>query len=213
VLDLWALCALLGVSLLFLGPVDPRGPFSPYLWLIALITVLSLTLVFPRRFAKFLILLLGLGLDRIVPRVLSRFAIRALLGVAVLRSRGLLWLSLLSILAWLWEGSMMWCVLQALPIEPRPLSTSWAATAMGTLATLIPGTPGHFGTFDFFASAGLIVGGVDRSGATLCAILTHFIMWFAVTLSGLCSLAYYSYGKLKSIPWSAQQAGMPHSES
>lgn len=212
VLDLWALCLLLCLSLVFMGIPDPRGSFSPYLWLIgSIVALLSLTLTFPRRIAKLAILLLNLGLNRVVPRLVSRFVVRALLGVSALRSNGLLWLSLLSILAWLCEGSMMWSVLHALPIEPRSLSMSWAATAMGTLATLIPGTPGHFGTFDFFASAGLIVGGVDRSDATLCAVLTHLIMWLAVTLSGLGAIAFLSYSKLKGAPCSARRPGTQHS--
>ena len=35
------------------------------------------------------------------------------------------------------------------------------AGALGTLATLIPSAPGHFGTFDFFAAKGFEVSGLD----------------------------------------------------
>ena len=60
--------------------------------------------------------------------------------------------------------------------------------ALGTLATLFPSLPGHFGPFDYFATEGFIIGGADRELATGVVLLTHFVLWAPTTLAGMCWL-------------------------
>jgi glycosyltransferase 2 family protein len=89
----------------------------------------------------------------------------------------------LSLLAWLLEGSMYACVAWALHVGGSPIAP-WFAAATGTLATLIPSSPGYVGTFDYFAILGLTAFGARRVIATAFAMIVHLILWLPVTLVG-----------------------------
>jgi uncharacterized membrane protein YbhN (UPF0104 family) len=60
----------------------------------------------------------------------------------------------------------------------------WFATATGTLATLLPSSPGYVGTFDYFAMLGLTAYGASRSVAAAFALLVHLVLWVPVTVIG-----------------------------
>jgi uncharacterized membrane protein YbhN (UPF0104 family) len=68
------------------------------------------------------------------------------------------------------------------------LSGGFGAGALGTLATLIPGAPGHVGTFDFFAAEGFRQGGLDAKNAVAAAVLCHIAIIVPVTLYGSIQL-------------------------
>ena len=50
----------------------------------------------------------------------------------------------------------------ALRLDPS-LGAYWFSMGGGTFATLIPGTPGHVGTFDFFTTEAMQGFGVDHT--------------------------------------------------
>ena len=52
------------------------------------------------------------------------------------------------------------------------------------MATLIPGTPGHLGTFDYFAVLGFSLYGIGRTDGASMALLIHLLLWLPVTLVG-----------------------------
>ena len=58
------------------------------------------------------------------------------------------------------------------------------AGVLGTLATLIPGAPGHFGTFDFFAAEGFRINGLASEKALAAAVVCHIAVLVPVTLLG-----------------------------
>jgi uncharacterized membrane protein YbhN (UPF0104 family) len=89
----------------------------------------------------------------------------------------------LSLLAWMLEGSMYACVAWSLHVGGSPIAP-WFAAATGTLATLIPSSPGYVGTFDYFAILGLTAFGARRVIATAFAMIVHLILWLPVTLVG-----------------------------
>jgi glycosyltransferase 2 family protein len=89
----------------------------------------------------------------------------------------------LSVLAWLLEGSMFAAVAWSLRTDQAALGP-WFALATGTLATLLPSSPGYVGTFDYFAILGLTAYGASRTAATAFALLVHLILWLPVTLVG-----------------------------
>lgn len=89
----------------------------------------------------------------------------------------------LSILTWTFEGGLFACVAWSLQTSAHPLGP-WFALSTGTLATLIPGSPGHLGTFDYFAMLGLIAYGAKRTMAAVFALLVHVFLWVPVTLVG-----------------------------
>jgi glycosyltransferase 2 family protein len=93
----------------------------------------------------------------------------------------------LSVLAWLLEGSMYACVAWALHVGGS-LVAPWFAAATGTLATLIPSSPGYVGTFDYFAILGLTAFGAHRTAATAFAMVVHLVLWLPVTVVGAAFL-------------------------
>jgi uncharacterized protein (TIRG00374 family) len=92
----------------------------------------------------------------------------------------------LSLLGWALEGGLYASVAWALHSGASPLGP-WFALATGTLATLLPSSPGYVGTFDYFAILGLTAYGATRTAAAAFALLTHFLLWLPPTVVGaLC---------------------------
>ncbi len=89
----------------------------------------------------------------------------------------------LSVLAWIFEGGVFATVAWSLQADVAPLG-SWFSLALGTLATLIPSSPGYVGTFDYFTMLGLTSYGADRAVAAVFALLVHLLLWIPVTLVG-----------------------------
>ena len=104
----------------------------------------------------------------------------------VLTRRRAVELLALSVLAWALEGGLYAVVAWALHTGGSPLGP-WFAAATGTLATLLPSSPGYVGTFDYFAILGLTAYGATRTAAAAFALLVHFLLWLPPTVVGaLC---------------------------
>lgn len=140
---------------------------------------------------------LGLGLAvampaSVVARLQGRLGsgrVAAFLGhaaqaLAPLRSMGqVMRLLALSLVAWTLEGTTYAAVAVSLGVAAAPFAP-WLALAAGTLSTLLPGTPGYVGTFDYFAARGLMAGGAGAAQATAFALLVHAMLWVPVTAVG-----------------------------
>ena len=88
-----------------------------------------------------------------------------------------------SVCAWLAEGCVFWLSALALPSIHAPLA-GWIALPVGTLATLIPSTPGYVGTFDFFTVRAMTEMGNTQVAATAYALLVHTLLWLPPTVIG-----------------------------
>lgn len=87
---------------------------------------------------------------------------------------------------WLFEGATYWAVARAMPALVAP-DAAWLAMPVGTLATLLPSTPGHIGTFDYFAQLATVAGGNPLAEATAFVVIIHAVLWLTTTLAGgLC---------------------------
>ena len=96
----------------------------------------------------------------------------------------------LSVPVWLFEGATYWAVAQALPALAAP-QAAWLAMPVGTLATLLPSTPGHIGTFDFFVQSATLEFGNAPGAATSFTLLVHLTLWLTTTLAGsVCLLVW-----------------------
>lgn len=114
----------------------------------------------------------------------SSFVTQFFGGLSLLRSpaRALQLLGL-SLLAWMLEGFVFAAVAWSLHVGGSPAGP-WFSLAAGTLATLIPSSPGHVGTFDYFAMLGLMSYGAAAAVAAAFALLVHLVLWLPVTLVG-----------------------------
>ena len=104
-------------------------------------------------------------------------------------------LALLSALAWGLEGGMLAALATGFGFS-RPILAGYFSCALATLATLIPSSPGFFGTFHAAAIAAVEVFGASPDQAAAYAILAHGIMWAPLTLLGLACLAWLSAHRL-----------------
>lgn len=118
------------------------------------------------------------------PQALGRQGDHLLAALAVMRSpSATLALTGLSGAVWACEG-MAFVVLAAV-LQPGVAALApWLALAAGTLATAVPGAPGHIGTFDWFAAQGFAVWGASPEAAAALALTVH-ALWLPPTVVGL----------------------------
>lgn len=88
-----------------------------------------------------------------------------------------------SVMAWLAEGFVFWLTAISLPSVVQHLA-AWLALPVGTLATVIPGTPGYVGTFDYFTAKAMTSLGNPAAASTAYAFLLHAVLWLPPTIAG-----------------------------
>ena len=204
-LDLLMVLVLLGMAVAGFG-LDAKhiaGIGSATLIVAAL--AILFVLLFPRFFAP-----LVLAMGRLVVRVAPGFGqklfdeINKSLSTLHHLAQGgtMIKLVLWSVLAWLAEGCVFWFAALALPALSAPLA-GWLALPVGTLATLIPSTPGYIGTFDFFTVHAMTTLGNESVAATAYALLVHALLWLPPTLVGgfylLVFPVHHRQEKLKAV--------------
>lgn len=107
--------------------------------------------------------------------------------VSLSRGRRMLGLIAASAVVWTCEGAVYWAVAMAIPAMTAP-EAAWLAMPVGTLATLLPSTPGYIGTFDYFAIAAAEAGGNSTPAATAFAVLVRAYFYIPVSILGGLSL-------------------------
>lgn len=154
--------------------------------LLTLSAAMSVLLFFPEACAALARSVARLA-ARVLPRVGDRILAeseRAIRTLEHLAAGGTVWrLVAWSVAIWFAEGVTFWCAAKALPGLPTP-SASWLALPVGTLATLIPSTPGYVGTFDYFTIRAMSVLHNPPSAAAAYAVLVHLLLWLPPTLVG-----------------------------
>lgn len=94
-------------------------------------------------------------------------------------SKLILW----SLIAWIAEGLVFWFVALSIPNISNHLA-SWIALPVGTFATLVPSSPGHIGTFDYFTAKSMTIMGNSPLSSAAFAFMVHAILWVPPTLVG-----------------------------
>lgn len=154
---------------------------------LAVVAVAILLVLFCPHFFSPVIEVFGTLIARLAPRLGQTFLAETSKSLATLQhlSKGgtMLKLVLWSLAAWLAEGCVFWSAALALTTLAIPLA-AWLALPVGTLATLIPSTPGYVGTFDFFTARAMSVLGNTPLASTAYALLVHALLWFPPTLAG-----------------------------
>jgi glycosyltransferase 2 family protein len=199
-LDLLVLLAVLFVSVLGTSGIFPR-PFLALAYLaggVCLSALLGITL-FPYHLTRLIQSLIGrLFGSRRWTGLVNRILAQLTQSLALLRSPGRAVRILgISALAWILEGTVFACVVWSLHIQV-PWPAPWLALAAGTLATLLPSSPGYVGTFDYFASTGLVAYGAGHSGAAAFAVLVHLLLWLPVTIAGFAALLWARHHSIPS---------------
>ncbi|HYG69599.1 MAG TPA: lysylphosphatidylglycerol synthase transmembrane domain-containing protein [Anaeromyxobacteraceae bacterium] len=185
-LDLLMVLVLLGAALALFGLDAARFAGVGLAAIAAGAGAILFVLLFPRAFMP-----VALGAARLVAR-LAPGPGRKLLAEAersfatlehVARGNTMVKLVSWSLVAWLAEACVFWFAALALPSLLAPVA-GWLALPVGTLATLIPSTPGYVGTFDYFTVRAMTALGNPSGAATAYALLVHALLWLPPTLVG-----------------------------
>lgn len=185
-LDLLMVLMFLGVAI-FLVDIDSIQSYGFIsVALIVFSFLLLLLLLYPRYFAPFVAILV-----KFVALILPNFKVKLLneinkfldtlihLSTGHIMSKLIIW----SILSWLAEGCVFLFAALALASIVNPIA-AWVALPVGTLATLIPSTPGYVGTFDYFTTEAMKFLGNNIAASTAFAFLVHALLWFPPTIIG-----------------------------
>lgn len=185
-LDLLMVLLLLGVALVVLGLDVSNFAGVSSAALVAIASGILLLLLFPQLFAP-LAIASGKLVARLAPKLGQKLLheINKSLVMLVHLSKGgtMIRLVIWSIAAWLAEGCVFWFAAIALSSITAP-TAGWLALPVGTLATLIPSTPGYVGTFDYFTVRAMCTLGNNLVAATAYALLVHVLLWLPPTLIG-----------------------------
>ena len=185
-LDLLMVLVLLGVVLALFG-LDVSG-FAGVgsAALIAIAIGILLLLLFPQLFAPVAIVS-GKFVARVAPKLGKKLLdeINKSLVTLVHLAKGDTMIRLVawSLAAWLAEGCVFWFAALALSSIATP-AAGWLALPVGTLATLIPSTPGYIGTFDYFTVRAMSALGNNTVASTAYALFVHVLLWLPPTLIG-----------------------------
>jgi hypothetical protein len=95
----------------------------------------------------------------------------------------------LSVVVWSCEGGIFAVVATGLHYGGRPFGP-WFALAAGSLATMIPSSPGYIGTFDFFTISGFTLYGTNETAAAAMTLVIHIVLWLPITAAGLTYLLF-----------------------
>jgi len=185
-LDLLMVLILFGTSLVVFGLNSNAiaGIGGATLFLVAL-GILLLLLV-PALFTP-LALYVGKLTERIAPNVGAKLHKEIEKSISTLKhlARGntMIRLVVWSLVAWIAEGGVFWSASLALPSIINHMA-AWLALPIGTLATLIPSTPGYVGTFDYFTVRAMTTLGNEIPASTAYALLVHAMLWLPPIVVG-----------------------------
>ncbi|HEY1043031.1 MAG TPA: lysylphosphatidylglycerol synthase transmembrane domain-containing protein [Telluria sp.] len=185
-LDLLMVTAFLGLALAWFGMSSSRLLGVGGAFLVAGAAVILLVLLFPSLFKPVALAAVRL-LSTLAPGAGARVRgqIDRLFGALEYMASGATMPALVvwSALAWMAEGAVFWLCALALPSIAQPLA-AWLALPIGTLATVIPSTPGFVGTFDYFVMQAMAAQGNTAASATAYALLVHTVLWLPPTILG-----------------------------
>lgn len=185
-LDLLMVLLLLSVTLALFGLHVSRFAAIGSATLMVIASAILLLLLWPQLFTP-LVNLISKLVTRLSPTTGKRLSVELYKSLTTLKhlAQGAMMLRLLlwSLLAWLAEGGLFWSAAYALDSLIYP-QAAWLALPIGTLATLIPSTPGYVGTFDYFTVQAMTALGNNPNAAVAYALLVHLLLWLPPTLLG-----------------------------
>lgn len=192
-LDLLMVVSFLGVPLIYFGVDSSRLVGVGGSVLILGASIILYLLFFPNVFKQPLFFL-----SRFIENINSRLGtrltdefVKVFAALDHTSSRGTIsklvgW----SFLAWIAEGMVFWLVALSIPSISNDLA-AWIALPVGTLATVIPSTPGYAGTFDYFTAESMIAMGNLSSSSIAFAFMIHAVLWLPPTVLGGIYLLIY----------------------
>lgn len=199
-LDLLMLGISLGIALKYFGIEASELLGLSGSTLILGSAIMALLLMYPKLMHP-IAFLLTKSVAKLVPSFGNNFKKEVRIGLDTLeRASGgykVFKLIVWSAIAWFAEGLVFWFTALSLSSLSNPEAAA-LALPIGTLATVIPSTPGYVGTFDYFTILAMksLQNSVDAS--TAYALLVHIVLWLPPCIVGgiyLLTNPIHSYKK------------------
>lgn len=185
-LDILTILFFFGISLAYFGLDSSQLLFSSGGLLLIISIIILLILFIPNNFKPFIIFLcqrISIYFPNLEERLSSEF--EKVFVALDYTSKGVIIFRLIiwSIIIWIAEGMVFWFSALAIPSLVNKLA-AFLALPVGTLATVIPSTPGYVGTFDYFIIQSMIFLGNSPSSSATFALLVHLLLWLPATIIG-----------------------------
>jgi uncharacterized protein (TIRG00374 family) len=188
------------VSTLYLFNIEVVGypilRIFAFSFITATIFLISLYMIIPKVFSNIFQIVIG-KIARHFPALAKKILDECIFSTSTLRhlmKKDLIfYIFIYSFLVWFFEGLTFMLTALAIVSILNPM-TAWFAFPVSTLSTLLPGTPGYIGTFDFFIMQAMVELGNERNPAVGFAFLIHIIVWLPPTIIGG---AYYLWMTIK----------------
>ena len=150
---------------------------------ITLLIILAaiIVIMLPRYIQKISIMMLGRFSENPI-FVFYNSVLDSFIGLSSLRITT--YLLFLSVMAWLFEGGMYAFIAYALGLK-LPLVGAYTSLALGALSTLLPSSPGYFGTFHYFILQAVSIFNVPDDLGAAYALAVHSLMWASITVVGI----------------------------
>ncbi|WP_313807423.1 lysylphosphatidylglycerol synthase transmembrane domain-containing protein [Sphingobium sp.] len=103
-------------------------------------------------------------------------------------------LGAISLICWTLEASLFLGVWISLGETVERWPAPMAAFTASTLGTLVPGLPGHFGTFELFGFEAFTLSGVTHAKASAVLLLAHLLLWAPTALFAIIWLFFVQPG-------------------
>lgn len=100
-------------------------------------------------------------------------------------------------LSWLLEACTFYAVARSIPAVTNP-AAAWLAMPVGTLATILPSSPGYVGTFHYFVIVATRALGNSAASSTAFAVLIHLVLWLPITVCGMACFFYWIFERHKT---------------
>lgn len=108
---------------------------------------------------------------------------------AMSRWRVLAALFAVSIIVWVCESGLFWCLLMGFHLETS-LPPAMMVMAIVTFSTLVPLSPGYIGPFHLAAFTAISLLGGAAGQAASFAVLSHLSLWLPTTLAGVIAILF-----------------------
>jgi uncharacterized protein (TIRG00374 family) len=199
VMDLLSLVILGMLALSFIDSSRSSHLFGgSYAVLASTSIVLTLVILTPRYFLRLLGTMRDVSRIQIFGKIIA-FVESALSAMHQAGSwRKIIFNVCFSVLIWILESFVfvaVWVSLGGNILNWFPPIISFVASS---LATILPGLPGHFGSFDYFGVQAFVATGVSAEQAAAIVLLAHLILWAPTTIFALVWIFAVRRGKDRS---------------
>lgn len=186
VLDLVAILVIAGVALWLVDAPLPHETMMRVRLAAGAVLVLSLSvLALPALLARFAEALARRYSHGVIHRIAdaARSVAEAIRTIGA--ARRMVGMLLLSIGLWLLESLVMLGAWISLGGEAEVWLKPLTAFGVATLGTLVPGLPGHFGSFEVFGVLIFVALGIPAEPATATILVAHLLLWLPTALFGI----------------------------